>query len=297
MRYITLLEFQPGLSANIMPPSSYLEKTNGTLVAEQCRTVIDANGFMVSDRPLSTDDKKVVLLGGSSIENLYIRDDARVLAQLEKSLADRGQGAKVYSAGISNAHLLHLVNILINKGIALRPEYVVWFPTSGMDVMANEVENGFWSASDAISTVRKAGKELKPDLSCEFNNRNGFDDEQRLLRTMFAICRNFGIRLLVATWPVYGTYDDFAAVIEPNRREFEECDAQMRALNDVIRLVCAQEDGDLIDFDAEMASRNRPEYFYDRNHPNTKGCALIADLTARAIAPNGGAPTTAPVTA
>ena len=68
------------------------------------------------------------------------------------------------------------------------------------------------------------------------------------------------------------------------------------------RLVCAQEDGDLIDFDAEMASRNRPEYFYDRNHPNTKGCALIADLTARAIAPHaiapdGGAPTTAPVTA
>lgn len=283
MRYITLLEFQPGLTANIMPPTSYLEKTNGTLQQENARLVIDGNGFMVSDRPLQQGDKKILLLGGSSIENLYIREDKRVLAGVESRLAEEEYDVKVYNAAISNSHLLHIVNLLLNKGIALRPDYVVFFPTSGLDVMANEMENGFWNPGHALNTVRKHGKELNMDMSCPLRNLNGFADEKRLLRTMFDICHNFGIRLYVATWPVYGTYDEFAARIEPNREEFENADAQMKALNQVIRDVCREKGGGLIDFEGAMEALHRPDHFYDRNHPNVRGCELIAELTAQAL--------------
>ena len=284
MRYIALLEFQPGLSANIMPPSSYMERTNGTLVQENCRTVIDADGFMVSDRPLAPGDRKVLLLGGSSVENLYIRDDQRILSVIERQLDARGQATKVYNAGISNAHLLHLFNILVNKGLGLRPDCVVWYPTSGTDVLANEVERGFWNKADALSPIRKAGRDLKMELDCPLVNRNGFDDERRLLRAMYDVCRRFGIRLLVATWPVYGTYDEFAARIEPDRAGFEAGDVQMRALNDVIREICTEMQGDLVDLEATLVGRHRPDYFYDRNHPNSAGCELIATATSQVIA-------------
>jgi len=292
MRYISLLEFQPGLTANIMPPSSYLEKTNGTLVPEHSRVIIDENGFMVSDRPLLSGHQKGLLLGGSSIENLYIREDQRVLAALESQLAELGQLTKVYSAGISNAHLLHLVNILMNKGLGLRPDWVAWYPTSGTDVLANEVPNAFWNGGDAISTVRKAGKELKLDLSCTFTNRNGFADEARLLRALFDICRTFGIRLCVATWPVYGAYDDFMARLEPDREAFAQGEAQMQALNAVIREVCHEKQGALIDLEAAVVGLHRPDYFYDRNHPNAKGCELIAAATARVVAAGFTSPET-----
>jgi hypothetical protein len=266
-----------------MPPSSYLEKTNGTLVQENSRLIVDSNGFMVSERPRFEGDRTVLLLGGSSIENLYIREDKRVLAQLEVRLAEQGEPAKVYSAGISNAHLLHLFNIFVNKGLALRPDYVVWYPTQGMDVVANETECGFWNSADSLSTVRKIGRELKMDLACTYTNRNAFEQERRLLRSLYAMCRAFGAQLFVATWPVYGTYDAFAASIEPNRRDFEDGDAQMRALNDVIRAVCAEEAGTLVDLEEALATLHRPDYFYDRNHPNIKGCELIAQTTARSI--------------
>lgn len=283
MRYIPLLEFQPKLTAPIVPPSSYLERTNGTLPAEYTRLVVDANGFMVTERPLAEGDTRVLLLGGSSIENLYVAEADRVLAALERHLAVGGCAAKVYSAGISNAHLLHLFNLLVNKGLALRPQLVVWYPTAGADVVANERANTFWNRSDAMSTVRKHGKDLTIDLNCAFHNRNGFADERRLLHTMFALCRQFDITLALATWPLYGAFDDFMASLDPDPVAFAQSEAEIDRLNGVIRDVCAAEGGVLIDLQAAFAAVRRNEHFYDRNHPNAAGCRVIAEATARAL--------------
>lgn len=290
MRYIPLLEFQPKLTAPIVPPSSYLERTNGTLPAEYTRLVVDDQGFMVTEKPLAVGDTKVVLLGGSSIENLYVAEADRVLAALERGLAIGGVPAKVYSAGISNAHLLHLFNLLVNKGLALRPQLVVWYPTSGADVVANERANTFWNRSDAMATVRKHGKELKIDLNCAFHNRNGFDDERRLLRTMFALCRQFDITLALATWPLYGPFDAFMASLDPDPQAFAEGEAEIERLNGVIREVCAAEGGVLVDLQAAFAPRVRADHFYDRNHPNAAGCRVIAEATARALLAARSAP-------
>jgi hypothetical protein len=286
MRYISLLEFQPGLRAPIIPPSSYLEGTNGTLSAEYTRLVIDDQGFMVTERPLSAHDTKVLLLGGSSLENLYVAEGSRILAVLEAQLNAEGVPAKVYSAGISNAHLLHLLNLLLNKGIALRPQVVVWYPTSGADAVANERQNTFWNPSDAMSTIRKHGRDLRIDLNADFVNRDDYQDERRLLHTMFDLCGHFGIQLAASTWPVYGMYDAYMARIEPDREAFETCDAAMRRLNEVIREVCQERAGVLVDLEATFATQHRPDHFYDRNHPNALGCQTIATATLAALRPH-----------
>jgi len=286
MRYIALLEFQPGLVAQIMPPSSYLERTNGTLAQENTLLRIDAQGFMVSEQPQLPGDHSILLLGGSSLENLYVHHDQRVLAVMEQQLANAGQRSKVYNAGISNAHLLHLVNLMTNKGLALRPGYVVYFPAAGADADANELEHTFWNADGNMSPVRELKVTRPPVPVPAFHDRNHYDDQRRLLRVLYAICRNFDIELLVGTWPVYGPLDAFMASQEPDPAYFAANDVQMQALNQVIREVCAEQGGSLIDFEQAMAPLHRPDYFYDRNHPNARGCALIASLSVQALLPH-----------
>src|SRR5436853_4918816 len=143
MRYIALPEFQPGLVVDVTPPFSYLEGTNGTLAQENCVLRIDEDGFMVSEKPYRDGDSKILLLGGSAIENLYIPQNCRILSRIEDISGGLGKNVKVYNAAISNAHLLHIVNIILNKGLGLRPACVVYYVTPGLDVLANELDNAF----------------------------------------------------------------------------------------------------------------------------------------------------------
>jgi hypothetical protein len=284
MRYIALPEFQRGLVVDVMPPYSYVEKTNGTLLQENCRLTIDENGFMVSERSYRNGDSKILLLGGSAIENLYIRQDRRILSRIEEMSGEMGKNVKVYNAAISNAHLLHIVNIMLNKGIALRPTCVVYYVTPGLDVMANEVDNSFWNPAPGMTPIRKKGQEeLKIEYVLDFRNKNNFEDEKRLLRTLHEVCRNFNIALFVATWPVYGIYDEFMQKQQPDRVAFDAEEAQTANLNAVIRDFSREKGCKLIDLERIFADLDHGRYFYDWNHPNVEGCELIASVTSRAV--------------
>ena len=283
MRYIALPEFQPGLVVDVMPPSSYLERTNGTLSQENCRLTMDENGFMVSETPYRNGDSKILLLGGSAIENLYIRQDRRISSRIEEISGKIGKSAKVYNAAISNAHLLHIVNIMLNKGIGLRPTGVVYYVTPCLDIMANEVDNSFWNPAPGMTPIRKSREELKIKYVLDFRNKNKFEDEKRLLRILHEVCRNFNIALFVATWPVYGVYDEFMRKQQPDRGAFDAEEAQTANLNAVIRDFSREKGCELIDLEEIFAELDHGRYFYDWNHPNVEGCELIASVTSRAL--------------
>ena len=283
MRYIAMPEFQPSLVVDVMPPYSYLEKTNGTLPQENCRLSIDENGFMVSEKPYRNGDSKILLLGGSAIENLYIQQNRRISSRIEEISGDIGRSAKVYNGAISNAHLLHIVNIMLNKGIGLRPTCVVYYVTPGLDVMANELDNSFWNPAGGMTPIRKSGQELKIEYVSVFRNKNKFENEKRLLRTLHEICRNFNIALFIATWPVYGVYDEFMQKQQPDRVAFDAEEAQTANLNAVIRDVHREKGYELIDLEQTFAKLDHGRYFYDWNHPNVEGCELIASITSLAV--------------
>jgi len=283
MRYIAMPEFQPSLVVDVMPPYSYLEKTNGTLPQENCRLSIDENGFMVSEKPYRNGNSKILLLGGSAIENLYIQQNRRILSRIEEISGEMGKNATVYNAAISNAHLLHIVNIMLNKGIGLRPTCVVYYVTPGLDVMANELDNSFWNPAGGMTPIRKSGQELKIEYVSVFRNKNKFENEKRLLRTLHEICRNFNIALFIATWPVYGVYDEFMQKQQPDRVAFDAEEAQTANLNAVIREVHREKECELIDLEKTFADLDHSQYFYDWNHPNVEGCELIASITSLAV--------------
>jgi hypothetical protein len=76
------------------------------------------------------------------------------------------------------------------------------------------------------------------------------------------------------------------ARLEPDREAFETCDTAMRRLNDVIREVCTARAGLLVDLESTFASLHRPDHFYDRNHPNARGCRTIATATLDTLRPH-----------
>ncbi|CAB3802512.1 hypothetical protein LMG28614_05627 [Paraburkholderia ultramafica] len=283
MRHISLLEFQPGMVMDIVPPFSYIEKTNGTLVPETCRVNIDANGFMVSDKPYVKNDSKILLLGGSAIENLFIPADKRILARIETILASSGRDAKVYSAGVSDSHLLHMINLLLNKGIGLRPQCVVYYATPGLDIIANEADNSFWNSDHGINPLREAKEEVKIKFRESFANKGGFKDEKKLLQILCDVCKRFDIPLLMATWPLYGPVDAYMQKQHSNLDSFYQEEAQTSALNEVVRAIAREQKCGLIDLERSFADLEHGSYFYDWNHPNIKGCDLIASITSDAI--------------
>ena len=283
MRSIALLEFSPGLIADITPPSSYMQTTNGTLIPESCRLIIDENGFMVSETPYQQGHKKILLLGGSSIENLYIPQNQRVMSRIEDYFSSTGKPVKIYNAAISNAHLLHNINILLNKGIGLRPDFVIYYPTSSLDVLANEIDNGFWNTT--MTPVRKSGNAVTVEWPKSYCNKNKFADEKRMLCTLFDICRNFNIQLFISTWPPYGAYDTYIQKSQPDQVFFEAEDAQTSLLNLAVREVCLEKGSVLVDLALAFSSIDRTKYFYDWNHLNIAGCEMVASLTSQALQP------------
>jgi hypothetical protein len=267
----------------LVPPASYLEKTNGTLEQKRCVLRIDADGFMVSERPQEPDDIRILLLGGSSIENLYIEEDRRVGVRLEDFITGSGRRAKVYSAGISNTNLLHMVNALLNKGLPLRPRIVVYYVTLWPDLMASELDGGFWNSF--LGPIRTQGQEA-PDPRTIFVSGKGYDDwlidEKRLLRTLCHICANFEIRLFMATWPIHA-YHDLVASVYPDQAVFEAERRKGMIVNELVRTVCLEEKCMLIDLEKGFGALNSNPCFYDLVHPNTLGCERIASLTSDAI--------------
>jgi len=285
MRHIALLEFQPNLITVIVPPHSYLEKTNGTLPQENCRLQIDENGLMVSAKPRIPNDSAVLLLGSSPIENLYIPEDARILSRIEQIFMARKKNVKVYSAAVSDAHLLHLLNSLMNKGIALRPRCVIYYAAQTLDIYANEVDSAYWNLDGAMTPIRDSKNESKKVPISTFTNRNKFDDTKRFLRSLCDISRNFDIVPFLATWPIYGSYDEYMQKHYGKPDAFKAQQAQALNLNEVIRDVCREKECELIDLARTFADLDHHHYFYDWNHPNKAGCELIASVTSLALQP------------
>ncbi len=283
MRYIALPEFQPGLRTSLFAPSSYFEKTNGTLEQEMCVLRIDENGFMVSKKTEQPQDTKILMLGGSSIENLYIAEHRRVATRVEDTLCAWGKDAKVYSAGISNTNLLHIINTVLNKGIPLRPKLIVYYVTLWPDLLASQLENGFWNAAICpLSGAEQEPTDLAEELVPAEKSLDELAAERRLLCVLSDICANFEIRLFMTTWPIY-EYDDFAKTVYPDRSIADDQREQAFALNELVRQTCRDKHCVLIDLEKDFEGLNLQQYFYDLVHPNAQGCEKVASLTSEVL--------------
>ena len=285
MRYIILREYEASKAFEMTPPHSYIDGTNGSLERLPVIIQTDSDGFIVTNRNSTPYDKVVLILGGSSVENLYIPEDKRIGAVLEKQLEYRGVPTRVLNGGVSDMHLLHAMNVLLNKGLATDLDALVYFPTPSIDKLANETTGSFWEKSNHFLTpIRVAGAATEgANFENEYSNTDGFKTEKRLLLTLADMCRNFDIDLTLTTWPIYEDLDVFALKFLPDRADVEAANIQFRNLNNVIRECAAERNVKLLDLEKLFEGLPHAYYFYDWNHPNVQGCNFIGVQTSNTI--------------
>ena len=178
-RYIRLREYKPYFSQDLIPPAAELSIADN-LESKPYRLRIDGDGFIIPSRIHDKPDMSLVFLGGSSTACGYMAEKQRFPYLAGQILeADTGKKINSYNSGVGGNNSLHSLNILLNKVIPLKPEFVLLCHNIN-DLTTLLLEGTYWSAnpsrsalvalkpsfSDSIKQIRDL---LIPDLSQEIS--------------------------------------------------------------------------------------------------------------------------------
>ncbi len=124
-RFVRLREHLPNQSLTRTPSDEYLQGTDSLVKAPyQLRT--DADGFILPAKRHAAPDFTLVFLGGSTTECLYMPEERRFPVRAALLLEERTRlRVNAYNGGVSGDNTLHLIEVLLNKVLRLRPDVVV----------------------------------------------------------------------------------------------------------------------------------------------------------------------------
>ncbi len=125
VRAIRLREHHPGLNKIIYPDSYYLAKTDN-LIAQDYPFRVDNNGFILPHNNYDDPDYKIVFIGGSTTECMYVTENNRfpyLVGQLIEEKSNKLINS--YNMGASGNSAFHSLDMLINKIMPMEPAIVV----------------------------------------------------------------------------------------------------------------------------------------------------------------------------
>ncbi|MGE8066725.1 SGNH/GDSL hydrolase family protein [Pseudomonas sp. NPDC089569] len=250
-RQIRLKEFQPGLYKVYTPDDSYLnvrprlDKSTSYIV----RT--DVDGYILSGTHQQS-SRKIVLMGDSFVENLYIDEDKRIASQLERMLLANGYDFQVLNAGVSGTTNLHATNLLLNKIVYHKPQVVV-FVTSSNDLAALRYEGGYSNRSKFHGNLVPENLGESWTKSSVGENIAQLDDN---LKVMNFICKLHKIDFYVCTYPEIQSNEDLSLI------------------NSRVRNFSYREGVALIDLDKLIMKNDI--YYYDKLHVSHIGASVAA---------------------
>lgn len=274
-RHIRLKEWGLDRDRLVTPTSDQLEKSDN-LGAGPYRLRTDSNGFIVSSRHQASDHRNSwVFLGDSFIESLYVAEDKRIVAQVEKLAQDIEPEVQCLNGGYSGATSLHLLNVLINKCIPIRPTLLVFtIPTN--DGRAAATDGGYWNNGKYFSPFSPAFKDSsKLDLSIEATL-------PRMMETVETICSIWKIPLVFMTSPHRsGIENDAWLLARPNLKTLRQTIEYRACIAAITREHCSQRQLPLIDLELEV--RDFHKISYDDLHLREDGAIVVAELITKKI--------------
>lgn len=124
-RAIQLREGRPGIKGTIVPQEHFLAGSN-LLENKKYRLETDENGFWLPSTIHESPDVSVYFLGGSTTACIY-NDDKKRFPYLSGRLLEKELSITCNSinAGFSNNNSFHSLNVLLNKVVDKKPDYVV----------------------------------------------------------------------------------------------------------------------------------------------------------------------------
>ena len=234
----------------------------------------DANGFIIDGTLKCRSDRKrsIVLLGDSFVESVFVDEEKRINAVLERLASD----FSVLNGGYSGATSLHLINIIVNKVVPVDPEYVVVFvPTN--DQRVQSIENGYWNKDARLSPLVPLRK--GEALADEYFNNPKLKSVERLLRLVHFILDNFSIPHCFATTPhrqQVTEEDIWLRRTRINPDNYLRKVAQRKKVNSVCRDFCRKFHVDYVDLEFAIMENN--DYFYDDLHLTNASAPVVGAL-------------------
>jgi|TARA_B110000438_G_scaffold296984_1_gene342563 lysophospholipase L1-like esterase len=154
-RSIVLREINPNQYASIRPNNNYMKDVEN-LEQINYEINIDENGFIANGNlKTSNSEIKILFLGGSTTETLFVPEKSRFPSVIERNLrSELDQTVNVYNGGVSGNHSMHSVFILLAKGIPLEPNYAVLMHNINDFALLSKTES-YWEAPKSRSLVVK----------------------------------------------------------------------------------------------------------------------------------------------
>ncbi|MCS5710790.1 GDSL-type esterase/lipase family protein [Candidatus Berkiella aquae] len=268
-RFIKLREHSPETARYERPSRNYISHiAPNTVERKYYKISTDRHGFIGPSEIHTNPDIKIVFLGGSTTECLYMQEQERfpylVGRQLEKSLAKK---VNTYNGGVSANESMHSLNILMNKVLPMKPQIVVFMHNIN-DLVILRSQGTYWYENSLKSHVQSKKTLLTryefPENHHEATESDLMAEFSRNLRTFIAICRIRDIQPILMT--------------QANR---VENDALYHRFNEIIREVGKQEQVKVIDL--ATAIPKETDYLYDSYHYTAKGAALAANTIAEQL--------------
>lgn len=143
-RNIRLREHQPDQDIYMKPDNAYMKKTD-SLEQKQYRFRTDNNGFIRPTNIHADPDFRIVFLGGSTTECLYVDEELR-FPYYTGIILEKKSGLRVnsYNSGVSGNNSMHSNDILLNKVIPLHPDYVILYHNIN-DITILLIQGGYWN--------------------------------------------------------------------------------------------------------------------------------------------------------
>jgi len=183
-RSIVLRELNPNQYASIRPNNNYMKDVEN-LEQIDYEINIDKDGFIKTGNQVeSNPDIKILFLGGSTTETLYVPEMNRFPSVVERSLRSKlTQTINVFNGGVSGNNSMHSIFALLAKGIPLEPNYVVLMHNINDFALLSKTES-YWIAprSRAVLVKNNDGK----FSTIEDSSRNIFFNLIKTAKNMLA---------------------------------------------------------------------------------------------------------------
>lgn len=312
-RFIVLREIKPLTDIHIMPDNDEMLQTD-TLIKKKYRLRTDANGFIMPSVIHDQPDIVLAFLGGSTTACLYVDEDKRFPFLVGRLIEEHNQlKVNSFNAGMDGNNTLHLIDILLNKVIPVKPN-IVFMMENFNDMITLLYEKTYWNKKASRPII----VEIKPSLggiikdllemtipnlsrviqqtffiTNEWQHVEGkkiiIDKEQLLddfelnLQTFINICKVRNIipvlmtqanRLKETPDPVImASIDEFTGKHAITYNELKELYGMF---NQKIREVGKKENITVIDLAKEVPQEKT--YMYDTVHLNDHGCIFVSKI-------------------
>lgn len=271
-RFIKLREHPP-LQVRFERPSRNYIKNNdhaNTLERKYYRIATDKHGMIGPSEVHDSPDLKIVFLGGSTTECLYMEENERfpylVGRELEKILDKK---INSYNGGVSANESMHSLNILLNKVLALKPDMVVLMHNIN-DLNVLRSQGTYWypnSLKSHIQTSKNVFTRFEfPSHDREVNDQEIQREFRRNLETFIAICQIREIQPVLMTQA--NRVENF-----PQYHEFNQIVRELGAAHHIL----------VVDLAKEIPATSA--YMYDTYHYTAQGAKLASLVITAQLAP------------